>query len=56
MNVLVYDPFIPESRARDLGVRLTDLQTVLTQSDVVTVHVPLPRRRRISSPRASWRC
>jgi len=41
MTVLVYDPFIPESRARDLGVRLTDLQTVLTQSDVVTVHVPL---------------
>ena len=41
MDVLVYDPFIPESRARDLGVRLTDLQTVLTQSDVVTVHVPL---------------
>lgn len=41
MAVLVYDPFIPESRARDLGVRLTDLQTVLTQSDVVTVHVPL---------------
>jgi D-3-phosphoglycerate dehydrogenase len=41
MNVLVYDPFIPESRARELGVRLTDLQTVLTQSDVVTVHVPL---------------
>jgi D-3-phosphoglycerate dehydrogenase / 2-oxoglutarate reductase len=41
MEVLVYDPYIPESRARDLGVRLTDLQTVLTQSDVVTVHVPL---------------
>src|SRR6266851_3098327 len=29
MEILVYDPFIPESRARDLGVRLTDLQTVL---------------------------
>lgn len=41
MDVLVYDPFIPESRARDLGVRLTDLQTVLSRSDVVTVHVPL---------------
>jgi D-3-phosphoglycerate dehydrogenase len=41
MEVLVYDPFIPESRARDLGVRLTDLQTLLTRSDVVTVHVPL---------------
>ena len=25
MDVLVYDPYIPESRARDLGVRLTDL-------------------------------
>src|ERR1700675_4459073 len=41
MDVLVYDPYIPESRARDLGVRLTDLQTLLTQSDIVTVHVPL---------------
>ncbi|HXH81896.1 MAG TPA: phosphoglycerate dehydrogenase [Candidatus Tectomicrobia bacterium] len=41
MTVLVYDPYIPESRARDLGVRLTDLETLLTQSDIVTVHVPL---------------
>src|SRR6266496_94504 len=30
-----------EGRARDLGVRLTDLQTLLAESDVVTVHVPL---------------
>src|SRR5260370_36039285 len=41
MEVLVYAPFIPESRARDLGVRLTDLQTVLSRADVLTVHVPL---------------
>ncbi|MGH7349151.1 MAG: phosphoglycerate dehydrogenase [Candidatus Rokuibacteriota bacterium] len=41
MEVLVYDPYIPESRARDLGVRLTDLQTVLSRADVLTVHVPL---------------
>src|SRR6266540_6326133 len=41
MDVLVYDPYIPESRARDLGVRLTDFQTLLTQADIVTVHVPL---------------
>ena len=40
-DVLVYDPYIPEGRARDLGVRLTDLQTLLTRADVVTVHVPL---------------
>ncbi len=41
MNVLVYDPYIPEGRARDLGVRLTDLATVLEQSDIIMVHVPL---------------
>jgi D-3-phosphoglycerate dehydrogenase / 2-oxoglutarate reductase len=41
MNVLVYDPYIPEARARDVGVRLTDLPTLLAQSDVITLHVPL---------------
>lgn len=41
MEVLVHDPFIPEGRARDLGVRLTDLQTVLSRADILTVHVPL---------------
>src|SRR2546426_4248953 len=41
MDVLVYDPYIPRSRARELGVRLTDFQSLLTQADIVTVHVPL---------------
>jgi D-3-phosphoglycerate dehydrogenase / 2-oxoglutarate reductase len=41
MDVLVYDPYIPESRARELGVRLTDYQSLLTQADIITVHVPL---------------
>src|SRR5438034_7216749 len=41
MEVLVYDPYIPESRARELGVRLTDYQSLLTQADIITVHVPL---------------
>jgi D-3-phosphoglycerate dehydrogenase len=40
-TVIVYDPYIPESRARDLGVRLTDLGTLLGQADILTVHVPL---------------
>jgi D-3-phosphoglycerate dehydrogenase len=40
-RVLVYDPYVPEARARDLGVTLTDLATLLRESDVVTVHVPL---------------
>jgi D-3-phosphoglycerate dehydrogenase len=41
MNVLVYDPYIPENRARDVGARLTDFETILGEADVVTVHVPL---------------
>src|SRR4029077_15034613 len=41
MEVLVYDPYIPESRARELGGRLAEFQPLLTQSDIVTVHVPL---------------
>src|SRR5215468_2492882 len=41
MEVLVYDPYIPEGRARELGVRLTDYQSLLTQADIITVHVPL---------------
>ena len=40
-EVLVYDPYIPETRARDFGARLTDLDTLLRTADVVTLHVPL---------------
>ncbi|HEY3066817.1 MAG TPA: phosphoglycerate dehydrogenase [Methylomirabilota bacterium] len=40
-EVLVHDPYIPEARARDLGARLTDFDTVVRESDVITFHVPL---------------
>jgi D-3-phosphoglycerate dehydrogenase / 2-oxoglutarate reductase len=41
-DVLVYDPFIPETRARDVGARLvTELEDLLRAADVVTFHVPL---------------
>jgi D-3-phosphoglycerate dehydrogenase len=40
-EVLVYDPYIPETRARDVGGRLTDLDTLLRSADVVTFHIPL---------------
>jgi D-3-phosphoglycerate dehydrogenase len=40
-EVLAYDPYIPESRARDVGARLTDFATLLQASDVLTFHVPL---------------
>jgi len=41
-EVLAYDPFIPETRARDVGARLvTDFDALLHAVDVLTVHVPL---------------
>ncbi len=40
-EVLVYDPYITETRARDLGARLTDFDTLLRRADVITFHVPL---------------
>src|SRR5262245_31675550 len=40
-TVIAHDPYIPESRARELGLRLCDLGTLLGQADIITVHVPL---------------
>jgi D-3-phosphoglycerate dehydrogenase len=41
-DVLAYDPYITEARARDLGVRLVaDFEELLRAVDVLTVHVPL---------------
>ncbi len=40
-TLLVFDPYIPESRVRDLGARLTDFETLLREADIVTFHVPL---------------
>jgi len=51
-ELLAYDPYIPESRARDLGARLTDFETLLRESDVVTFHVPLtPETERMVTAR-----
>lgn len=40
-RLLVYDPYIPEARAREVGARLTDFDTVLREADIITFHVPL---------------
>lgn len=42
MDVMAYDPYIPEARAEKLGVTLLDdLQGGLALADLVTLHVPL---------------
>lgn len=40
MNVLAYDPFPKEETAKELGFEYKDLKEVLSQSDIVTLHVP----------------
>jgi D-3-phosphoglycerate dehydrogenase len=41
LEAQVYDPYMPDERADELGVEKIDLDTLLGTSDVVTIHVPL---------------
>lgn len=41
MRVIGNDPFVPEERARALGVELVEFDQLLTDSDFITVHPPL---------------
>ena len=38
--LLGYDPVVSARRAEEIGVRLVDLETLFSESDVVTLHVP----------------
>ena len=46
MRVLAYDPFVAESYVADLGAELKPLDEVLSQSDFVTLHLPLNEKTR----------
>jgi D-3-phosphoglycerate dehydrogenase len=41
MHILAYDPFISQERAHQLGVQAVTLDTLLRDSDIVSVHTPL---------------
>ena len=41
MTVLGYDPYLTESRAKTLGVKLATLDEVIENADYITVHMPL---------------
>jgi D-3-phosphoglycerate dehydrogenase len=41
MRVLAHDPLVTAERAAQAGVELCDFETLLTESDFLTVHVPL---------------
>jgi D-3-phosphoglycerate dehydrogenase len=40
MKVVAFDPYVPATRAAQLGVRLVSLDDLLAESDFITVHLP----------------
>ncbi|MEW6247466.1 MAG: phosphoglycerate dehydrogenase [Nitrospirota bacterium] len=41
MNVIAYDPYLAEERARKMGVEMVDLDELFRRSDIISVHTPL---------------
>ena len=41
MSVIVYDPFLTESRAKVMGVEQVEKEEMFARSDYITVHMPL---------------
>ncbi len=46
VKVLAYDPYVNQMTVRELDVTLTDLNKLLEESDVVTIHTPLTAETR----------
>lgn len=46
LTILAYDPYVPEHRFLECGARPVDLETLLRESDVVTIHVVLTKETR----------
>ena len=46
MNVIAYDPYINEERAKSLGVTVGTLDDIFAAADFITVHMPLTKETR----------
>lgn len=46
MNVLVFDPYFPAEKQKELSVTTVDLDTLIQHSDIITVHTPLTKDTR----------
>lgn len=48
MEILAYDPYIPKEKIETDGVQAVDLDTMLSQSDMISIHLPvLPQTKGI---------
>ena len=43
MDVIAYDPYLTESRAKTLGVQQATLDEVIVSADYITVHMPMTK-------------
>lgn len=46
MNIITYDPFLSEEKAKALGVSVVDLDELFKKSDFITSHIPLTNETR----------
>lgn len=46
MKILAYDPYLTEESAKEAGVKKVDLETLMRESDYVSIHVPLTKETR----------
>ena len=43
MRIIAYDPYVDIETAQTFGVEMTDLQTLMVKSDIVSIYCPLSR-------------
>jgi len=41
MNVIAYDPFLSEEKAREMGISKVSVEEIFVQSDFITIHSPM---------------
>jgi D-3-phosphoglycerate dehydrogenase len=44
MKILAYDPYIPPEKIKEAGAEPVDLKTLMQQSDIITLHMPLTEK------------
>jgi len=46
MNVIGYDPYLAEDRAKQMGIEVVELEELFLRADVISVHTPLTNETR----------